>query len=135
MGHTSREQLGSDVSTNDHPFHHLTRINMPLEIREFVIALLQQTLSCTIDLRSQAKQAAWNVKGTDVFTLQTLFITIIMELDGYTDLLAARMTALGGVVRGTVRMAVAQSTLPEYPEHLVAGPAHVQALAERFAHY
>jgi starvation-inducible DNA-binding protein len=28
-----------------------------------------------------------------------------------------------------------QSTLPEYPGDLVAGTAHVQALAERFASY
>jgi starvation-inducible DNA-binding protein len=108
---------------------------MPLEIRAYVITLLQQTLACTVDLRSQVKQAAWNLKGTDVFSLQALFSTIAIELDGYTDLVAARITALGGVVRGTARLAVAQSTLPEYPEDLVAGTAHVRALAERFALY
>jgi starvation-inducible DNA-binding protein len=108
---------------------------MPLEIRAYVITLLQQTLACTVDLRSQVKQATWNVKGTDVFPLQALFTIIATEIDGYTDLVAARLAALGGIVRGTARMAVAQSTLPEYPEDLVAGPAHVRALAERFAHY
>jgi starvation-inducible DNA-binding protein len=108
---------------------------MPLVIRAYVIALLQQTLACTVDLRSQVKQATWNVKGTDVFTLQALFSTITAELDNYTDLVAARMAALGGMARGTARMAVAQSRLPEYPEDLVAGTAHVRALAERFAHY
>jgi starvation-inducible DNA-binding protein len=108
---------------------------MPLEIRAYVITLLQQALVCTIDLRSQVKQAAWNTKGTDVFPLQALFTTIATELDAYTELVAARMVALGGVARGTARMAASQSTLPEYPEDLVAGTAHVRALAERFAHY
>jgi starvation-inducible DNA-binding protein len=100
-----------------------------------VITLLQQTLACTIDLRSQVKQASWNIKGTDVFPLQALFTTIAAELEDYTNLVAARITALGGVARGTARMAIAQSTLPEYPGDIVAGTAHVQALAERFAHY
>jgi starvation-inducible DNA-binding protein len=127
--------VGSNVSPSDHPFFHPTRIDIPLEIRAYVIRLLQQTLACTVDLRSQVKQAAWNLKGTDIFPLQALFTTIAIELDDYTDLVAARITALGGVARGTARMAVAQSTLPEYPEDLVAGPAHVQALAERFALY
>jgi starvation-inducible DNA-binding protein len=127
--------LGSDVSTGDQPFLHPTRLDMPLELRAYVIALLQQTLACTVDLRSQVKQATWNVKGTDVFTLQALFSTIAAELDDYTDLVAARLAALGGVARGTARMAVAQSRLPEYPEDLVAGIAHVRTLAERFAHY
>ena len=123
------------MDTSDQPFLHPTRIDIPLEIRAYVIALLQQTLACTVDLRSQVKHATWNLKGTDVFPLQALFTAIAAELDNYTALVAVRITALGGVARGTARMAVAQSTLPEYPEDLVAGTAHVRALAERFAYY
>lgn len=129
------EQLESVLSMSDDSFFHPTRIDIPLEIRTYVITLLQQTLACTVDLRSQVKQAAWNLKGTDVFTLQALCATIAAELDDYTDLMAARITVLGGVARGTARMAIAQSTLPEYPGDLVASMAHVQALAERFASY
>lgn len=128
-------QLVSNVSTSDRSFLHPTRIDIPLEIRVYVITLLQQTLACTVDLRSQVKQAMWNLKGSDVFPLHTLFTTIAAELEDYTDLVAARITALGGVARGTARMAISQSTLPEYPGDLVAGTAHVQALAERFAYY
>jgi starvation-inducible DNA-binding protein len=123
------------MSPSDEPFLHPTRIDIPLEIRAYVITLLQLTLACTVDLRSQVKQAGWNLKGTDVFPLQALFTTLAAELEDYTDLVAARITALGGTARGTIRMAVAQSTLPEYPEDLVAGTAHVRTLAERFAHY
>jgi starvation-inducible DNA-binding protein len=108
---------------------------MPLEIRAYVIGLLNQTLACTIDLRSQVKQAAWNVKGSAFVQLQSLFTTLATELDAYVDLVADRIAELGGVVRGTARMAVMQSTLPEYPADLVAGDEHVLALAERFAHY
>jgi starvation-inducible DNA-binding protein len=120
---------------SDARFLHLTRIDLPLEIRVYLIALLQQTLACTIDLRSLVKQAIWTVKGTDVFPLQALFATMAAELDRYTDLVATRIVALGGTPGGTARKAVAQSRLPEYPDALVGGSAHVQALAERFAHY
>jgi starvation-inducible DNA-binding protein len=42
---------------------------------------------------------------------------------------------LGGVACGTVRVAAAQSPLPEYPSDLAAGAAHVLAVAERVAPY
>jgi starvation-inducible DNA-binding protein len=117
------------------PALHPTRIALPLEVRRYVVGLLNHTLACTIDLRSQAKQAAWNIRGTDVPQLQPFFATIATELDAYTDLLAERIVVLGGVVRGTVRTAAVQSTLPEYPCAIVEGHAHVRALAERVAHY
>ena len=91
------------------------RIDIPLEIRLYVIQLLQQTLACTVDLRSQVKQACWNVKGHDFVPLHALFATMATELDAYTDLVAARLVVLGGVARGTARTAATQSTLPEYP--------------------
>ena len=114
---------------------HPTRIALPLEVRLYVIGLLNQTLACTVDLRLQAKQAAWNVKGTEVLQLQSLFTAIATELEVYTDLLAERIVILGGVVRTTVHAAAAQSTLPEYPCTIAEGDAHVLALAERVAHY
>jgi starvation-inducible DNA-binding protein len=108
---------------------------MPSEIRLYVIQLLQQTLACTVDLRSQVKQACWNVKGHDFSQLHALFATMATELEAYTDLLAERIVVLGGVARGTVRTATMRSTLPEYPGTILDGPAHVQALAERVAPY
>jgi starvation-inducible DNA-binding protein len=112
-----------------------TRIDIPLEIRSYLITLLNQTLACTVDLRSQVQHAAWNVKGHVFVQLRVLFETIVLELDADMHLVAARIIVLGGVVRGTVRTAATQSTLPEYPSDLVTGDAHVLALAERVAHY
>ena len=118
-----------------HPLLHPTRINIPQEIRLYLITLLNHSLACTVDLRSQVKQASWNVKGTDFAQLQALFETIATELNAYVNLMAERIIVLGGEVLGTVRTAATQSTLPEYPGGLVEGNAHVLALAERFAHY
>lgn len=118
-----------------HPLLHPTRINIPQEIRLYLITLLNHSLACTVDLRSQVKQASWNVKGTDSSQLQALFETIATELNAYVNLMAERIVVLGGEVWGTVRTAATQSTLPEYPGGLVKGNAHALALAERFAHY
>ena len=108
---------------------------MPPEIRLYVIQLLNQTLACTVDLRSQVKQACWNVKGKDFPPLHALFATLATELEVYTDLVAERIAALGGMAMGTARTAATQSKLPEYPDAIVEGDAHVLALAERFAQY
>jgi starvation-inducible DNA-binding protein len=112
-----------------------TRFEMPVEIRVYVVALLNQTLAEGVDLRFHVKQAYWNVKGPEVFPLQSLFAALATELDAYTDQVAARITALGDTAQGTARLAVTQSTLAGYPSDLVGSSALVQALAERLAHY
>jgi starvation-inducible DNA-binding protein len=116
-----------------HPALHPTRIDIPAEIRVYLVTLLNQTLACTVDLRSQVKQAAWNVKGKEGAQLQALFESVAAELDAYTDLLADRLVVLGGVALGTARVAARHSPLPEYPADIAAGDAHALALAERFA--
>jgi starvation-inducible DNA-binding protein len=124
------------MSNGDHtPVLHPTRSDLPPDIRLYVIQLLNQTLACTVDLRSHVKQACWNVKGKDFCSLRTLFATMATDLEAYTDLVAERITALGGVALGTARMAARQSKLAEYPGAIVEGEAHVRALAERFASY
>ncbi|MBI3801326.1 MAG: DNA starvation/stationary phase protection protein Dps [Deltaproteobacteria bacterium] len=118
-------------NTNHSPVPH----DRPPEISLYMVQLLNQTLVCTVDLRSQVRQACWNVKGNDFALLHPLFATLVTELAGYTDMVAERIVVLGGVVRGTARTAALQSRLPEYPDALVDGTDHVRALAERFAQY
>jgi len=112
-----------------------TRIDIPPEIRIYLTTVLSHTLACTLDLRSQVKQAGWNVKGTDFLQLHALCALLATDLEAYADQMAERLVILGGVAVGTARTVTAQSTLPEYLGDLVAGRAHVCALAERFALY
>ncbi len=112
-----------------------TRIDIPPEIRSQVIELLNQTLATTLDLKTQIKQAHWNVKGINFYQLHQLFDEIATQLEEYIDLIAERVTALGGVAMGTVRIAASQSVLPEYPFDVVDGKDHVIALADRMAPY
>ncbi len=112
-----------------------TRNNLPVETRDQMIVLLNRQLADAVDLWSQTKQAHWNVKGPQFFQLHELFDTLADAVGGYVDLLAERATALGGAALGTVRLAAATSRLPEYPRTLTDGMAHVEALADRYAHY
>lgn len=120
---------------NGHGQLYSTRIDMPAETRLQVIAVLNQTLASTLDLKTQVKQAHWNVKGMDFYQLHELFDEMATELEEYIDLVAERVTALGGLAMGTARIAATQSELPEYPLDILDGKDHVTALADRYATY
>lgn len=112
-----------------------TRIEIPAEKREALCELLNGHLADTFDLFSQVKQAHWNVKGKDFYQLHLLFDEIAEELEGFVDLIAERVTSLGGYATGTTRMAAESSRIPEYPTDAIDGPEHVEALTERFGIY
>lgn len=112
-----------------------SRIDIPTENRTQIIALLNLSLALTLDLKTQVKQAHWNVKGMNFYQLHQLFDQIATQLDEYVDTIAERVTTLGGTAMGTVRTAAKISTLPEYPFEIVNGKDHVIAIADRLAPY
>ena len=112
-----------------------TRIDIATDVRVKVVEILNQTLAATLDLKTQTKQAHWNVKGTDFYQLHELFDEMAGELEEYVDMVAERVTALGGTALGTARIAAATSILPEYPTDIADGIEHITALADRFAAY
>jgi starvation-inducible DNA-binding protein len=110
-----------------------TRNDLPPEVRERVVTLLNQQLADTFDLQSQTKQAHWNVKGMQFFQLHELFDKLAEEIEEYVDLIAERATTLGGTALGTARMSASATRLPEFPLDLNDSRQFVEALAERFA--
>ncbi len=110
-----------------------TRIDLPESVRDKVIPVLQARLADSVDLLMQAKQAHWNVKGPSFIALHELFDDVAEIVEGHADLIAERITALGGRADGTVRVAAAQSKLKEYPLDITAGMDHAVALADRLA--
>lgn len=112
-----------------------SRIDLNSDIREKVISMLNLTLATSIDLKTQTKQAHWNVKGTDFYQLHQLFDEMAGELEEYVDMVAERVTALAGVALGTARIASQVSVLPEYPLDITTGTDHLIALADRYAIY
>lgn len=112
-----------------------TRIDLSADVRNQVVTLLNQTLAATLDLKTQVKQAHWNVKGMDFFQLHELFDEMASELEEYTDMVAERVTALAGTALGTARMVAGTSILEEYPLAAIDGVEHVTALADRYGVY
>lgn len=110
-----------------------TRIDLAPDVRGEMIELLNQRLADTFDLYSQTKQAHWNVKGPQFFSLHELFDKLAAELEGYADLIAERATALGGLAQGTVRLSAANSQLAELPLDVTGSMPTVETLAERYA--
>src|SRR6516162_3891599 len=110
-----------------------TRIEMEAKLRESMIALLNRQLADTLDLYTQVKQAHWNVKGPHFIALHELFDKLAEDLEGPVDDTAERITALGGVARGTARVAAKESRLAEFPIDRVDGLQAVELLAERYA--
>lgn len=114
---------------------HNTKIDLAKGKREKVIAILNQRLADAADLKSQAKQAHWNVKGMNFIALHELFDQVATELDTHVDDIAERITTLGGTALGTVRVAAQNSTLAEYPLEITDGAAHVDALSTALADF
>lgn len=112
-----------------------TKIDIAPADRDRLIELLNQQMADNADLYSQAKQAHWNVKGIHFLQLHELFDEVAETIQGFTDDLAERVTALGGYATGTVRMAAANSNLPEYPVDAVEGDEHLEAVRDRWAAY
>jgi starvation-inducible DNA-binding protein len=123
------------VSTVSKQKLYATRIDLPEDIRAKAIEILNQTLAATLDLKTQTKQAHWNVKGMDFYQLHLLFDEMAGELEEYTDLVAERVTALAGTAMGTARIAATESILPEYALDAVSGVEHITALADRYGLY
>jgi len=110
-----------------------TRIDIKSKLRDSMANLLNQQLADTVDLYSQVKQAHWNVKGPHFIALHELFDKLAEDLEEPVDDIAERITALGGVARGTARIAAQDSRLAEFPHGRVAGLDAVALLADRYA--
>ena len=112
---------------------HKTRIDLPEDVREKIVSRLNQSLASLLDLKTHTKQAHWNVKGKDFYQLHELFGTLATEAEAYVDLVAERITTLGGTALGTARLSASASVLPEYPHDIFQGSDHIRALSDRYA--
>jgi starvation-inducible DNA-binding protein len=75
---------------------HKTKIDIPNDKREQIVEMLNTRLADVIDLKTQTKQAHWNVKGMGFIGLHELFDQAATQVEEYVDMIAERVTALGG---------------------------------------
>ena len=117
------------------PSHVSTHNDIPADVRKEMSKLLNQLLANASDMYSHAKQAHWNVRGRDFFSLHELFDKVAEEILPQVDEIAERAGQLGYHVSGTVRQAAASSSLKEYPLELATGDEHVEQLATSLGSY
>lgn len=108
-------------------------VDLSDDAKSQIIELCNARLADSIDLYTQVKHAHWNVKGPQFFQLHELFDAIAEHVQDASDLIAERVTQLGGVANGTARQAAKTSTVAEYDLDAVKGEEHVRALVQRLA--
>lgn len=112
-----------------------SRIDLPTHVRKAAVLLLQARLSDALDLEAQTKQAHWNVKGRHFLPLHQLFDKVHDEVEGFADLLAERVIALGHVADGRIQTTAASTRLYEYPLEARGGETHLKALTASLAEF
>src|SRR5215470_8021091 len=110
-----------------------TRNDLPANVRVEVAELLNARLADAIDLGAQSKYAHWNVKGPNFIALHELFDKVAESIEEQIDTIAERITALGGRAHGTIAAVSRTSSLRPYPEEIVEGLAHLEALSAALA--
>lgn len=112
-----------------------TENDLPKPTRESVVTLINQRLADVVDLKTQIKQAHWNVKGPHFIGLHKLFDDIAEDVEEYTDMIAERAVQLGGIAEGTARVAADRSRLEEYPLTVADGALHIEAVAKALSDF
>jgi starvation-inducible DNA-binding protein len=112
-----------------------TKNDLGADVREAMVALLNQRLADTIDLFNQLKQAHWNVKGPHFIALHELFDDVAEHVEGWSDDLAERAVQLGGIAEGTSQVVGKRTSLKEYPASLLDGADHTERVSGALAAY
>jgi starvation-inducible DNA-binding protein len=85
--------------------------------REATGAVLQATLVDLVDLSLIAKQAHWNVVGSNFRSAHLQLDELVSAARQYTDDVAERANAIGISPNGKARTVVESSGIPEYPDN------------------
>jgi starvation-inducible DNA-binding protein len=117
------------------PTRFTNHISLPEENKTKLVDTLNTVLATTSDLRSQVKQAHWNIKGPQFFARHELFDNLAEKLNGFADVTAERAATLGGYAMGTARQSAERSQIPEYDLRAVDGKHHIRALVDRYSEY
>ncbi len=111
------------------------RVALPDDTKAKVVEVMNKTLAASLDMYSQAKYAHWNVKGMNFYQLHLVFDATAKVIFKQIDPIAERITQLGGVANGTVRMSAANSPIAAYQVEAISGPEHLVALADALGTY
>jgi len=105
------------------------------DVRTTLVQLLNKQLAETVDLRSQVRQAHFNVRGPYIQELRSLFDGLTLDLRHFADLIAERIRTLGGCAAATVRFVAHESCLRDYPLDALDAHDHLEALLSSYSRY
>jgi len=130
-----KSEQTATITAVGYPILHSTRNSLPEKNRVQVIGIIQERLADSIDLTMQLKHAHWNVKGPQFIALHQLFDQIAEESEKFSDLIAERISQLGGIAAGTLEAVSLRSNLQEYPLTSITEKEHIAALSHSLAVY
>ena len=97
------------------------------------VALLEKRISDGIDMALITKQAHWNLKGPQFIGVHLMLDTFREAQDEWVDMMAERITQLGGTAFGTVQEVAQRTALEPYPVNIYQVSDHIHALIDRYA--
>lgn len=112
---------------------HETKQSLPKKERAELVIMLNKSLASTTDLYLQLKHAHWNIKGKQFIALHKLFDEIAEEVEDQVDVIAERITALGGTAFGTVQEVEKNTQLRLLPTNVFTLELMLDHLTHNFA--
>jgi len=100
-----------------------------------IVCLLNKQLADTLDLRLQARQSFFNVKGPYTEELRSLFSGFSKDLSSFADRIAERINQVGGYAVATVRSVAHESGLRDYPRDILDSHDQLDALLSAYSRY
>lgn len=110
-----------------------TRNTLSEETRAQVVLLTNRTIASLIDLQLQTKQTHWNLRAPQFIAIHEMLDVFYTDLDKYVDLLAERITHLGGNAYGTLEAVNSQTTLEAYPTKSLTWESRLEHFANVIA--
>ena len=114
---------------------HQTQNDTKSNAKQVSISTLSDRLADGIDLMLSIKQAHWNLKGPSFIGIHLMLDNFHKDFDEYNDMVAERITQLGGTAKGTSAAVIETSKLAPYPLDIYKIADHLAALIDRYGAY
>lgn len=109
------------------------RTNLTKSVANVTIECLTDLLATYLDMAGLFKHAHWNVKGNEFIALHKLFDEQEAVFKNLADIIAERITALGGIAHGTSQSIVDFSILGLEPDGIYTCMGYIQFLSDRLS--
>ena len=106
---------------------------LPESDKEVTGNILQATLVDLVDLSLIAKQAHWNVVGSNFRSAHLQLDELVSTARNYVDEVAERANAIGVSPNGKAKTVVESSGLPDYPDNWQSVESTIASIVEILA--